>query len=75
MSLLQKSVPALFYGGVAAAAVGAAVLSASFQPAVDHIATARANSECEAILNDKKPAVLLQKIGCTMRHGYPFGIR
>lgn len=75
MSLLQKSAHALLYGGITAAAIGAAALSAVFQPAVDHAATARANSECEAILSDKKPAAFLQKLGCTMRHGYHFGIR
>lgn len=72
MSLLKKSAPALLYTGIAAMAFGAAVFSA-----VHHGEDARKNQsvskDCEMIVNGKKPAALLQQLGCTMRHGYHFG--
>ncbi len=75
MSLLKKSAPALLYTGIAAAAVGAAALSVAFRPVADNHATVRMNNDCQSILSNQKPANILQKIGCTMRHGYHFGIR
>lgn len=75
MSLLKKSAPALLYAGIATAAVGAAALSVAFRPAADHNATVHMNNDCQSILDNQKSASILQKLGCTMRHGYHFGIR
>lgn len=75
MSLLKKSAPALLYAGIAAAAFGSAILSATLQSAVEHKNTTRTDNECSAILSGQKQASLMKQAGCAMRHGYHFGAR
>ena len=71
MSILQKSAPALIYGGIVAASVGAAALSVAFHPVAQPITAPHPKTDCKAT----QSADIAQQVSCTMRHGYHFSIR